>query len=97
MGAGDVRNFMNRREFLSSAGLAVAFHSLGKRGSALAAQVNSQPAGKADYTMRIEPCTLAQYLFNLRIVVRARDCGYYNVRHKSLSLRYAVRSENRRT
>ena len=49
---------MNRRDFLSSAGLVVAFHSLGKRGSALAAQASSQPAGKADFTLRIEPCTL---------------------------------------
>ena len=49
---------MNRRDFLSSAGLAVASHSLGKRAPAQAAQVNSRPAGKADHTLRIEPCTL---------------------------------------
>ena len=49
---------MNRRDFLSSAGLAVGFSSLGRGAAALAALANPRPAGKADYSLRIEPCTL---------------------------------------
>jgi FtsP/CotA-like multicopper oxidase with cupredoxin domain len=48
---------MNRRDFISSAGLVVAFHSFATRGPALAAQVNARPATRADHTLRIEPCT----------------------------------------
>src|SRR5205814_3408102 len=50
--------FMNRRDFLSSAGLVVAFHSVATRLPALAAQGNARPSTKADHTLRIEPCTL---------------------------------------
>jgi len=49
---------MNRREFVSSAGLVVAFHSLGKPAAALASQANRQPAATPDHMLRIEPCTL---------------------------------------
>jgi FtsP/CotA-like multicopper oxidase with cupredoxin domain len=44
---------MNRRTFLSSAGVVLATHGLGRL---LPAQ--QKPAGKADHTLRIEPCTL---------------------------------------
>ena len=44
---------MNRRSFLSSAGLALAAHSL--RGLS---PLSADAAGKADHTLRIEPCTL---------------------------------------
>lgn len=42
---------MNRRTFLSSAGMALAAHSLGGR-------VRAQAKGKADHSLNIEPCTI---------------------------------------
>jgi len=47
---------MNRRNFLSSAGVLLASHSL--NGSALKSLANSAAPTKADYALRIEPCTL---------------------------------------
>jgi Putative multicopper oxidases len=47
---------MNRRNFLSSAGVLLAGHSL--NGSALQSLAASAAPTKADYALRIEPCTL---------------------------------------
>src|SRR5437764_11583952 len=49
---------MNRRDFVSSAGMVAAFQALGARVPAWASQANAPGSGKADYTLRIEPCTL---------------------------------------
>ena len=47
---------MNRRNFLSSAGVLLAGHSF--NGSALKSLATSAAPTKADYALRIEPCTL---------------------------------------
>ncbi len=47
---------MNRRNFLSSAGVLLAGHSL--NGSALKSLATGAAPTKADYALRIEPCTL---------------------------------------
>ena len=52
----DLLSRMNRREFLSSAGLVIAIQSLQTRPRAGCAGGCS--AAKADHTLRIEPCTL---------------------------------------
>ena len=49
--------FMNRRNFLSSAGVLLAGNSLHALMPRMFA-VDGSPAGKADYALRIEPCTL---------------------------------------
>src|SRR5208282_3435709 len=54
----NVRIHMDRREFLSSAGMLLASQSLGALLPAQTKQENARPAGKADHTLRIEPCTL---------------------------------------
>jgi hypothetical protein len=47
---------MNRRNFLSSAGVLLAGHSF--NGLALKSLATSAAPTKADYALRIEPCTL---------------------------------------
>jgi len=54
----NVRIHMDRREFLSSAGMLLASQSLGALLPAQTKQENARAAGKADHTLRIEPCTL---------------------------------------
>jgi FtsP/CotA-like multicopper oxidase with cupredoxin domain len=49
---------MNRRSFLSSAGILIAAHSLESLLPAESKQESAPPAAKADHTLRIEPCTL---------------------------------------
>src|SRR3984957_6873769 len=49
---------MNRRNFLASASALVASQSLRGLAPLQAGQKSAKPAGKADHTLRIEPCTL---------------------------------------
>jgi FtsP/CotA-like multicopper oxidase with cupredoxin domain len=49
---------MNRRTFLSSAGMVIAAQSLDALLPAQTKQGNAPPAGKADHNLRIEPCVL---------------------------------------
>jgi FtsP/CotA-like multicopper oxidase with cupredoxin domain len=49
---------MNRRDFLASASALVAGQSLSPLHKLYASQGAAKPAGKADYSLRIEPCTL---------------------------------------
>ena len=49
---------MNRRTFLSSAGMVVAAQSLGALLPAQTKQGNALPGAKADHNLRIEPCAL---------------------------------------
>jgi len=49
---------MDRRRFLSSAGMLLAATSLDSLLPAQTKQANSRPASKPDHTLRIEPCTL---------------------------------------
>ena len=44
---------ISRRSFLASAGMLVAEHSVGRR-----VYAQARPAGRADYSLRIEPCNL---------------------------------------
>jgi FtsP/CotA-like multicopper oxidase with cupredoxin domain len=53
-----VRIHMDRREFLSSAGMLLASQSMGAFLPAQTRQENARAAGKADYSLRIEPCAL---------------------------------------
>ena len=48
---------MNRRTFLSSAGMVIAAQSLDALLPAQTKQGNAPPGGKADHNLRIEPCT----------------------------------------
>src|SRR5580692_8168742 len=49
---------MNRRAFLSSAGMVIAAQSLNALLPAQTKQGNAMPGAKADHNLRIEPCTL---------------------------------------
>jgi FtsP/CotA-like multicopper oxidase with cupredoxin domain len=49
---------MNRRNFLASASALLASQSLRGLGAMQAGQKAAKPAGKADHSLRIEPCTL---------------------------------------
>ena len=49
---------MNRRSFLSSAGMLLAAQSLNTVLPAQTKQENARPAGRADHSLRIEPCAL---------------------------------------
>lgn len=54
----DVLGAMNRRSFLSSAGMLLAAQSLNTVLPAQAKKEKARPAGKADHSLRIEPCAL---------------------------------------
>ena len=49
---------MNRRNFLASASALLASQSLKGLGAMQAGQKGAKAAGKADHSLRIEPCTL---------------------------------------
>ncbi len=49
---------MNRRNFISAAGASIAYEALHSRVPLSAEQRPTAPGGKADHSLRIEPCTL---------------------------------------
>src|SRR3981189_3277503 len=52
------QQFMNRRNFLSSAGVLLAGKSLNALAPFQAKPHSAGPSAKPDHTLRIEPCTL---------------------------------------
>src|ERR1700739_3357172 len=54
----DLLAAMNRRNFLSSAGMLLAAQSLNTILPAQSKDENARPRGKADHSLRIEPCSL---------------------------------------